>query len=72
MSLLFALAAKYAALIGIVTTGLLTLTFALANRLLPADPLGALVGGYLVYAAGCAIATLFLLAPAFFAPDEAR
>ncbi len=72
MSLLLALAAKYAALIGIVCTGLLTLTFALANRLLPTDPLGAVAGGYLVYATGCAIATLFLLAPAFFAADEAR
>jgi hypothetical protein len=65
-------ATKWAALIGIVCSGLLTLTVAAANRLLPAEPFAALVVGYLIYGAGAGIATLLLLAPGLRAHDEAR
>lgn len=65
-------AAKWAALIGIVSVGLLTLTLAIAQHLLPTEPLAAVLVAYLFYGAGCASATLFLLAPALLARDEAH
>ena len=71
MTTLLAYAAKWAALIGIVAAGLLTLTGAIAADLLPAEPLGALVTGYLIYGGGAALATLLLLAPALLARDKA-
>jgi hypothetical protein len=65
-------AAKWAALLGIVSVGLLTLTFAIAHHLLPSEPLTALLAAYLIYGAGSAMATLLLLAPALLARDEAH
>lgn len=72
MSTLRYYVAKWAALLGIVAVGLLTLAFAIAQQLLPAEPLAALLAAYLIYGAGSGMTTLLLLAPALLARDEAH
>ena len=52
---------RYRALLAIVAAGLATLAVAIRHGLLPEGRLGALMGGYLIYALGAAGATLLLL-----------